>query len=386
MPSPHQPEAARPAGGQIALTNVRVFDGRQLRPAATVVIAGGRIGTGPAGAEVVIDGAGGVLLPGLIDAHVHLDGPGRLAELARYGVTTALDMASVPEETAAWRGIAGQADFRSSGIPAIAPGSLHSHFPGVGQRGLVTGPDDARRFAADRVAEGADYLKIVVGSPLADHDQATVDALVAAAREHGLLVVAHASSAAAVAKAQRAGADVLTHAPLDQPLGAAALAHAVRAGQVAVPTLTMMETIVSALAPPGAAYESARASVTALHQAGVPVLAGTDANATAGSPAGVPHGASLHRELELLAAAGLPAAEVLRAATELPARYFGLADRGRIEPGLRADLVLIDGDPLADIRATRSIRRVWCDGIEVTPQTRGSGNLCASPMSASGSA
>jgi imidazolonepropionase-like amidohydrolase len=369
MPSQHQREAARPPGGPIALTNVRVFDGRALRPAATVVIDGALIGTDPAGAPV-IDGGGGVLLPGLIDAHVHLDGPGRLAELARWGVTTALDMASVPEDTAAQRGVPGQADFRSAGIPAIAPGSLHSHFPGVGQRGLVTGPGDAKRFVAERIAEGADYIKIIVGSPLADHDQATVDALVAAAHEQGQLVVAHASSAAAVAKAQQAGADILTHAPLDQPLSAGLVAAALAAGRVVVPTLTMMERIVAQLAPPGAAYANARASVSALWQAGVPVLAGTDANAQPGSPATVPHGASLHRELELLAEAGLPPADVLRAATEGPARYFGLADRGKIEPGLRADLVLIDGDPLADIRATRSIRRVWCDGIEVEPSTQ----------------
>ena len=390
MPSRHQPEPARPAGRNIALTNVRRFDGRTLQPGATVVISGGRIGTDPAGAEV-IDGAGGVLLPGLIDAHVHLDGPGALAELAGYGVTTVLDMASVPEETAALAagergGTPGQADFRSAGIPAIAPGSLHSHFPGIGQRGLVTGPDDARRFVADRVAVGSDYIKIVVGSPFADHDQATVDALVAAAHEHGKLVVAHASAVAAVAKAQQAGADILTHAPLDQPLGADLVARAAAAGQVIVPTLTMMERIVEQLAPPGTAYANARASVAALYQAGVPILAGTDANATPGSPARVPHGASLHRELELLVQAGLPAADVLRAATEGPARYFGLADRGAIAPGLRADLVLIDGDPLSDIRATRSIRRVWCDGIEVQPRTQEGRNLCASPMSATGSA
>jgi imidazolonepropionase-like amidohydrolase len=385
MPSQHQPEPARAAGPNIALTNVRRFDGRTLQPGATVVISGGRIGTDPAGAQIV-DGEGGVLLPGLIDAHVHLDGPGRLAELARYGVTTALDMASVPEETAAGRGTPGEADFRSAGIPAIAPGSLHSHFPGVGQRGLVTGPDDARRFVADRVAEGSDYIKIVVGSPFADHDQATVDALVAAAHEQGKLVVAHASAVAAVAKAQRAGADILTHAPLDQPLGADLVARAAAAGQVIVPTLTMMERIVQQLAPPGAAYANAQASVSALYQAGVPVFAGTDANAAPGSPASVPHGASLHRELELLAEAGLSAADVLRAATEGPARYFGLADRGRIEPGLRADLVLLDGDPLEDIRATRSIRRVWCDGIEVQPDSQEGRKLCASPMSATGSA
>lgn len=58
---------------------------------------------------------------------------------------------------------------------------------------------------ADRVAQGSDYIKIVVGSAFADHDQATVDALVAAAHKQGMLVVAHASSVAAVAKAQRAG-------------------------------------------------------------------------------------------------------------------------------------------------------------------------------------
>jgi imidazolonepropionase-like amidohydrolase len=383
MTSPHHEAAGRPRPGPTAITNAAVFDGRRLVPGSTVVIDGGVIrdvshaGGSLAGARV-IDGTGGTLLPGLIDAHVHLDGPGRLAALAGWGVTTALDMASVPEETFACRGVPGEADFRSAGIPAVAPGSFHTHL--VGPRGLITGPGEAERFVADRIAEGSDYIKIIVGSPGADHDQATVDALVAAAHEQGRLVVAHASSAAAVTKAQRAGADILTHAPLDQPLPPDLAAAIAAAGQVSVPTLTMMAAIVAGLAPPGAAYENARASVAALHEAGVPVLAGTDANGSPGGPAPVPHGASLHRELELLAGAGLPAAAVLQAATELPARYFGLADRGRIAAGLRADLILIDGDPLADIRATRSIRRVWCDGIEVTPvspQTAEGGNGCA---------
>jgi imidazolonepropionase-like amidohydrolase len=366
MPGQEQPPAGTPGGGKIVLTNVRVFDGRQLVPGSSVVITGGRIGADPAGAQV-IDGAGGVLLPGLIDAHVHLDGPARLAALAGYGVTTALDMASVPEQTAALRGHADQADIRSAGVPAIAPGSLHSHIPGVGERGLITGPDDAKRFVADRVAEGSDYIKIVVGSPFADHGQATLDALVAAAHEQGKVVVAHASSAVSVAKAQAAGADILTHVPLEQALEPAAAAQAAAAGRVVVPTLTMMEAIVAGTAPSGAAYANARASVAVLHQAGVPILAGTDANDSAGTPARVPHGKSLHHELELLADAGLSTLEALLAATALPARYFGLSDRGAIKPAKRADLVLLDGDPLADIRATRSIRRVWCNGIEHKP-------------------
>jgi imidazolonepropionase-like amidohydrolase len=374
MTSPQNPAAGLPDGGKLAITNVRVFDGRQLVPGRTVVISGGRIGTDPAGAQV-IDGDGGVLLPGLIDAHVHLDGPGRLAALAGYGVTTALDMASVPEETAAWRGQAGpagQADFRSAGIPAIAPGSLHSHIPGVGERGLIAGPDEAKRFVADRIAEGSDYIKIVVGSPFADHEQATIDALVAAAHEHGKLVVAHASSVESVAKAQAAGADVLTHAPRDGVLDAGGVARATAAGRVVVPTLAMMEAIVANLAPPDADYANSRASVTALHEAGVPILAGTDANDSPGTPSRVPHGDSLHHELELLVDAGLSPLDALRAATSRPARYFGLPDRGSIEPGLRADLVLIGDDPLQDIRATRSIRRIWCGGYEIQPA--GTGN------------
>ena len=370
MADQQQEAARRPGGGKIAVTNVRVFDGRQLVPGGTVVICGGRIGTDPAGAQV-IDGAGGVLLPGLIDAHVHLDGPGRLAALAGYGVTTALDMASVPEETAALRGRLGQTDIRSAGIPAIAPGSLHSHIPGVGQRGLIAGPDEAKRFVADRVAEGSDYIKIVVGSPLADHEQATIDALVAVAHEQGKLVVAHASSVESVAKAQAAGADILTHAPRDGVLDPVAVARAVAAGRVVVPTLAMMEAIVNNLAPPDADYAYSRASVAALHEAGVPILAGTDANDSPGTPSRVPHGDSLHHELELLVDAGLSPRHALRAATSLPARYFGLPDRGAIEPGLRADLVLIGDDPLRDIRATRSIRRIWCGGYEVQPAGTG---------------
>jgi imidazolonepropionase-like amidohydrolase len=368
---------------KFAVTNVRVFDGGRLVP-GVVVVEGATIVSDPTGAHV-IDGHGGVLLPGLIDAHVHLDGPGRLAALASHGVTTALDMASVPEETAALRGLAGQTAIRSAGIPAIAPGSLHSHLPGVGARGLVAAPAEAERFVADRVADGADYIKIVIGSPFGDHDQATIDALVAAAHAHGKMVVAHASSVAAVAKAQAAGADILTHVPLDQTLDPAAAAAATAAGQVVIPTLTMMASIVANIAPPGADYANARASVAVLHEAGVPILAGTDANETAGIPAGVPHGESLHRELELLVEAGLSTLEALLAATALPARHFGLTDRGAIAPGLRADLILIEDDPLRDIRATRAISRIWCGGVAHEPAaTRKQESSCASHLSASG--
>jgi len=95
-----------------------------------------------------------------------------------------------------------------------------------------------------------------------------------------------------------------------------------------------------------------------LHRAGVPLVAGTDA---------IP-GFTLQRELELYVQAGIPAAEVLRIATWNGAKYSGtLADRGSIEVGKRADLVLIDGDPTADISAIRKVALVVTQGRSIDP-------------------
>jgi imidazolonepropionase-like amidohydrolase len=101
--------------------------------------------------------------------------------------------------------------------------------------------------------------------------------------------------------------------------------------------------------------------LAALRDAGVDILAGTDA-AHLGPP-GMAHGASLHGELQLLVRGGLTPTEALRAATSVTARRFGLDDRGRIAPGLRADLTLVDGDPTVAIEDTLSTRRVWRGGV-----------------------
>ena len=117
-------------------------------------------------------------------------------------------------------------------------------------------------------------------------------------------------------------------------------------GQVVVPTLTMMEAIVSRLggiAP--VSYDVARATVGQWYRAGVTILAGTDANQAPSAPASPPYGTSLHHELELLVGAGLSAVDAIRSATVLAAQQFGLSDRGVIAAGKRADLVLVDGDP-----------------------------------------
>jgi imidazolonepropionase-like amidohydrolase len=355
---------------KIALTNVRVFDGRELRRPSTVVIDGGIVDGNSAGARI-IDAGGATLLPGFIDAHVHLLEEGHLQQLADFGVTTTLDMGAWPPAMVdSLRNRTGMADIRSAGIPATTAGSSHSRLPGWPAGEVVEGPAGAARFVTDRIAEGADYVKLIVDTP--GPDQQILDALVAASHRHGKLTVAHAASTAAVDMALQAGVDMITHVPLDRPLTASTTTRILAQACVMIPTLTMMKGIVDRVAAKqpqgvpaaGPSYESARDSVAALHRAGVPILAGTDANAGPGIPFSPRHGESLHDELELLIDAGLSTVEALRAATVLPAQHFRLHDRGVIEPGRRADLVLIDGDPIADIRATRQIRRVWCAGVE----------------------
>lgn len=99
-------------------------------------------------------------------------------------------------------------------------------------------------------------------------------------------------------------------------------------------------------------------SIPPLAAAHVPILAGTDFG-----NAGTTAGASLHGELEYLVEAGLTPVQALVATTSAPADSFRLRDRGRIAPGLRADLLLVDGDLSTDIRATRNILAIWKAGV-----------------------
>ena len=356
-----------------ALRNVRVFDGHRLGDPGTVVIDGAVIGDDPAGARE-FDAAGATLLPGLIDAHVHLHGPHDLDALAAWGVTTGLDMACWPaERVTTLREAAGGADFRTPGLPAIGPGGVHARMPGMPKDAIILTPEDARQHVEKRVGEGVDYVKGVAEAPGEGGPPAeALAALIATAREHGLKTVIHADSPGAFSLAVGTGAEVITHVPIVGTIRTADAAAMRAAGQVAVPTITMMETILaSGLLGGDASIDHLIASLATLHRAGVEIVAGTDANNEPGAPVQVQHGESLHHEFELMALAGMSPVEILRSATVVAAQVFGLDDRGVIKPGKRADLLLVDGDPTSDISVTRAVRAVWCAGTEITGSTEG---------------
>ncbi|WP_107656348.1 amidohydrolase family protein [Nocardia suismassiliense] len=368
-----------------AIHDVRVFNGEQTESRATVLIVDDRIAAYDGGpADIDIDGAGRTLLPGLIDAHTHIFGDDLRTALA-HGVTTELDMFCLPTNLAARRVLAAErddvADFRSAGTLATAPGGHPSQLlsaPGMDTLGaepfdMIRSADQAADFVRARQAEGADYLKIVIddggvhGTELPVLSADTVAALVAAAHEAGLITIAHALTAAEVRVAVEAGVDGLAHVWTETGSDSDALVEQVAAqGIFVVSTLVYFEAITQHAGAaadcvvPGTADGAAEVA-RALHRAGVPLLAGTDA-----TPFVPAHGVDLHRELVLLTAAGLSNEQALASATSLPAKHFGLTGRGRIAPGLRADLLLVDGDPTADITATSAIADVWRRGVRRT--------------------
>lgn len=383
------------------ITNARIFDGHHLTEHRAIGISNGRTEV-LGGAELanrarsVLDARGGTLMPGLIDAHLHLL-PGAARQSLTFGVTTGIDQFSKPDlftSILAENHRADVAEIYTSGIGATAPGGhptmAYSPFP------YVTGPDQAASFVADRKAEGSTHLKVLYddGStspmPMPSLDLATVRALVVAAHEAGMLVVAHVTSAAAAVHVVEQGVDVLAHAPFEE-LNSTQLDAIAAAGTPVIATLAiadgfpdagghmplltrphlaarlgvgwrgMLQRQAQRWMPPGLPdFSTSRRNVGELHSRGVPILAGTDAP----NP-GMVHGASLHRELEHLVLAGLSPVAALQAATSVPAAVFGLTDRGQIRPGARADLLLVPGQPDHDITATQDVTAVWKQGERV---------------------
>ncbi|KAI0168593.1 hydrolase [Pestalotiopsis sp. NC0098] len=356
---------------RIAIENALVFDGLQLSGPRTIIIDGSKIShdSVTTGDDTVIDGTGCTLLPGLFDCHVHVDTPEQLASFAGYGITTVCDMACFPiEKYNQLRSAGGPTTWLGASLPAFAQNSTHGKllkFAGVGAEQAVHSDEDAVRFVADRVRDDVDYIKIIADLP--GIEQEYLDKIQAEARSKGKMTVAHTAQYEAFVRGLHAGFDILTHSPMDKPLDKQLIDKMVSQGTVAVPTLTMSENISNSWVMwcirGKQEFQNALDSVAAMHRAGVPILAGTDANNT--PVLAVPAGRTLHYELELLVRAGLSPLETLRAATSGPAKYFCLDDRGQVQPGLRADLVLVEGNPTEDIAATRKIRRVWSEGEEV---------------------
>jgi imidazolonepropionase-like amidohydrolase len=389
-----------------------VFDGTGSAPApGDIVVEDGRIvavGTGLDGDEHV-DCTGCAVLPGFIDSHVHFMADGdldpmasvrtpfslnfflaaeRMARTLATGITTVREAggSDLGVKEAQARGlvagprllitiaILSQTGGHGDGWQVCGgsmPGMLGLEHPGK-PHNLVDGPDDMRRKVRELIRAGADLIKVCTsGGVLSPRDDPRhghfrddeLSVLVAEAQAAGKWVMAHAQATDGIKAAVRNGIRSIEHGIyLDDEAIAMMLQH----GTYLVPTLIapmgVLEAADRGVAVPSYAIEKTkmvmethRESVARAIAAGVKVAMGTDSGVT-------PHGQNL-RELSEMVACGMSPTDALVATTRTAAELLGvLDDRGTLEAGKRADLVVLDGDPLEFGRMADRVRAVYQDG------------------------
>jgi len=386
------------------LWNARLVDGRGGAPIerASVGIEAGRIvaigradGDPPLGA---LDLGGRSLLPGLIDAHAHVSSdtersPGfgpppakhgddprprelgwfvlanAARALVRAGITTVRDVGSYDGEAIVLRraielGLADGPRILSCGriVTATAPGA---RIFGTMYR-EADGPWEMRKAVREQIRDGADYIKIMAtGARSVEREdpepaqmtREEVAAVVDEAHRMGFRVAAHAEGLGGARIAVEEGVDTIEHG-LSLHRAPELLGRMAERGIVLVPTLStfhdLAERFAGAFTPrlveqaKRQADDAAR-TVLAAHAAGVTLAMGYDSG---------PPGASAN-ELVRLAAAGLGAAAAIRAATSGSALALGLGDVGTVEVGNVADLIVVDGDPVAEPAIFLDAGRIW---------------------------
>jgi imidazolonepropionase-like amidohydrolase len=416
--------AHHPQGG-LAIRHARLFDPetRTVRPDTTVIVSGNRIQavgkdgevTVPSGFEVV-DAQGKTLLPGLWDMHVHLSEDQGLFNLA-CGVTTVRDLANDVDQLQDMRKRWDSGE--GIGPRVLMAGFMDGPGPYAGPTKVLVSTEKEALDWVDRYAK-LGYVQIKLYSSL---DPKLVPPVVKRAHELGLRVSGHIPNGMSAEQAVRAGFDEIQHAnflvlnfldpkidtrtparfsevakhaaelDLNSPRVKEFIALLKEHGTVSDPTLGAFEGMFigeagkvdpsmaevadrlppqvrrslygGGLNPPEDQKQRYRDSfrtmedlVKALHDAGVTIVAGTDG----------PAGFNLHRELELYVDSGLPAPEVLRIATLGAARVMKRdRDLGSIAPGKLADMVLVDGDPVARISDVRRVVLTVKDGITYDP-------------------
>jgi imidazolonepropionase-like amidohydrolase len=362
----------------------------------------------PAGTKV-LDASGKWIVPGLIDAHVHAETNEELKMMFRWGVTSVRQM----KEDAAEAARAAASSRRRADIPQVFPAAPIFTAKG-GWWDAGTPPGNMNRFpatarearAAVREARrlGSSEIKLMLDdmawcrSPKPALPRMKADiaaALISEARASGARAIVHAPNLADAKEAIADGATALAHGVLG-PLDAETIAVMKSRPVFYIPTMDIFEFLAdtrsfldSVLSDPRAAaglspsivarYRSAaysdgyrerypnfenvrrhlpalRENLRRLHAAGVPVALGTDMWAFPGL------GVSI--EMDLYVRSGMTPLEAIRSATQTAARSLGVeADRGTLEPGKRADFLLLDADPVKDVRNVRAISAIYKAGV-----------------------
>lgn len=303
-----------------------------------------------------IDAGDVTLVPGFIDAHVHI-GFHRPIDVLRGGVTTVRDLGWPPEDAFAMAERSQTQDFAGPTIHAVGPiltcpggYPTRAAWAPAGTGLAVTSAAHARAAVAELCERGARQIKIAlepaVGPVLDDPE---LSAIVETAHELARPVTSHTRGMDQLERALAAGVDELAHTLFtDEPIPRRAIERMVGAGMAVVPTLSIFS---------GRERRIAIESTRRFYDSGGTILYGTDLGNNGPRP-GIDR-----REIKAMADAGMSSLDIIRAATVTPARRLGFSRIGSLEPGTHADIVGLGGDPLASPKDLTDVRFVMRRGV-----------------------
>lgn len=398
-----QPKPELGTANSFVIGPVQLFDGDGWHPDRYLEVRDGRVlewHTAAPQDAALIDGKGYWLLPGLIDAHVHIIGfSNDLQQNLQFGVSTVLDQFSPVDLLKSQQtqqlstAVTANSDMFGAGTLATVAGGHGTQY-GFAIPVIAT-PNDAEAFVLARKAEGSNWIKIVYRSEKARKagqpslDLATVTAVIQAAHQHELIALVHIEDHNSALEVIKAGANGLVHGFYDVPVSDELIAAMQANGSFIIPTMVVMEGFLQQQInqqlllsnPPewlspgiknqlqqqfnfGAknprAFAQLQQNVKRLFDAGIPILAGTDAP-NPNTAAGV----SMVVEMELLRQAGLPVDAVLQSATGLTSNVFQLPAHGHLKPGAKADFLLLATDPRDDLTALWQPSGIWKHGRRI---------------------